>query len=119
MSDFCNVATALKTNKIALIVQNDGNRPGNLAALRSLTPCPQIDTPFLCAVLGAAVVLFYTVKLYTKLEMKRMEGERREALIRLKKEQRADTPASDRHSVPVTPDTEGGRQNDDWEVQDY
>ena len=93
--------------------------PATLLRPCSLTPRPQLDTPFLCAVLGAAVVLFYSVKLYTKLEMKRMEGARREALNRLKKEQRPETPASDRHSVPVTPDTEGGRQNDDWEVQDY
>ncbi len=64
-------------------------------------------------------MLFYVVKLYTRLEMRKMEGMRREALNRMKKEARPDTPASDRHSVPVTPETEGGRRNEDWEVQDY
>jgi hypothetical protein len=40
-----------------LTAQYDGNHPGNLAAPLQPHPRPQLDTPFFCAVLGAAVSL--------------------------------------------------------------
>ncbi len=70
--------------------------------------------------LGGAVALFYALKLCTLMEMKHMESRRREALHRLKHEERPVTPRSEAHSVPVTPDTQhGNNRDDDWHVTDY
>lgn len=81
---------------------------------------PQVDTPYICAVLGAAVVAAYLLKLVTLVQMKRMEQLRRQALNVLKHQKREVTPDSEVHSVPVTPDTPRMKKgNDDWDVQDY
>jgi hypothetical protein len=65
------------------------------------------------------VVAFYLLKLYTLVEMKRLEAIRREALNRLKKESKPETPQSEQMSAPVTPETRSGRNNDDdWQPVD-
>jgi hypothetical protein len=87
-----------------------------------MTDCPhfQTDTPFIFAVLGGVVVVFYLVKLVTLAQMRDMEKERRHALSQLKQAAKPQTPESERHSVPVTPSTASGRQHeDDWHVTDY
>ena len=83
-----------------------------------LTPA-QIDTPIIFAILGGVILAFYLLKLYSILEMKRMDAQRREALNTLKKEERPETPRSERMSAPVTPETQSGRRNDDdWNITD-
>lgn len=78
------------------------------------------NAPFIFAILGGAVAAFYLLKLYTLMEMKQMESQRRDALHRLKHEERPVTPRSEAHSVPVTPDTQqGNNRDDDWQVTDY
>ncbi len=65
------------------------------------------------------MVGFYLLKMYSVLEMKKVEAQRRSALNRLKKETRPDTPRSERMSAPVTPETQSGRKDDDdWHVTD-
>ena len=80
----------------------------------------QIDTPIIFAILGGVILAFYLIKLYSILEMKRVDAQRREALNVLKKETRQETPRSERMSAPVTPETQSGRRNDDddWNITD-
>ena len=80
----------------------------------------QIDTPIIFAILGGVILAFYLLKLYSILEMKRVDAQRREALNILKKETRQETPRSERMSAPVTPETQSGRHNDDddWNITD-
>jgi hypothetical protein len=86
--------------------------------MQRLTPV-QIDTPIIFAVLGGILVAFYLLKLYSVLEMKRVDAQRREALSILKKEGRPETPRSEQMSAPVTPETQSGRRNDDnWNITD-
>jgi hypothetical protein len=66
------------------------------------------------------VLAFYLLKLVTVLEMKKVAMQRQEALGRLKREVRPETPQSEVHSVPVTPTSRHGESNDDaWNVTDY
>ncbi len=80
----------------------------------------QVDTPVICAILGGIVVAFYLLKMYTLVEMRRMEAQRREALNLLKAEVRPETAESEAHSYPVTPSTQhGSRHEEQWDVTDY
>jgi hypothetical protein len=88
--------------------------------LCQLTPTRQIDTPIIFAILGGIVAAFYLLKLVTVLEMKKVAMQRQEALGRLKREERPETPQSEVHSVPVTPRSQHGESKDDaWNVTDY
>ena len=101
---------------------HDGKRLPSLAPPTYPLYCLhwQVDTPVICAILGGIVVAFYLLKMYTLVEMRRMETQRREALNKLKAEVRPETAESEAHSYPVTPSTQHGNMHEEqWDVTDY